>query len=145
MIFHPRAASTPAHSIEFNKLSGQEMIQNGHHDSNNHLLNETPAESINVLTAGLVSDDILSILETTLREKSNVRKQNKTHQGENSIKENSDRLNRLTFFFKNITTSMTYMDIFISIGTQYPLVQLNTTENLPKIKYLCVAGNILST
>ncbi|CAF1677615.1 unnamed protein product [Rotaria magnacalcarata] len=69
LIFHPRPASTPAHSIEYKKSSGQEMIQNGHHDSINHLLYMIPAEPINVLSAGVVSDDILSILETTLREK----------------------------------------------------------------------------
>ncbi|CAF3447733.1 unnamed protein product [Rotaria socialis] len=74
------------------------MIQNEHHDSINDLLDMIPAESINVLSAGVVSDDILSILETTLREKSNVKKQNKTHQGENSTKENNDRLNRLFVF-----------------------------------------------
>ncbi|CAF1476616.1 unnamed protein product [Rotaria magnacalcarata] len=121
------------------------MIQNEHQDSINDLLDMKPAESINVLSAGVVSDDILSILETTLREKSNVKKQNKTHQGKNSAKENNDRSNRSNFFcFKNIKTSITCMDVFISIGTQYPLVQLNTTEILQKIKYLCVAGNVLS-
>ncbi|CAF1222269.1 unnamed protein product [Rotaria magnacalcarata] len=121
------------------------MIQNVHHDSINHLLDMIPAESIHVLPAGVVSDDILSILETSLREKPNVKKQNKTHQGENSIKENNNRLNRSNFFFKNITTSMTYMDVFISTGTQHPLVQLNTTEISQKTKYLCVAGNVFST
>lgn len=145
IIFHPRAASTPAHCIEFYKALGQENFQNGHYDSTNHLTNVASVEPINVVTSGLVPDDILSILEITLREKSIMKKQNKTHQDENSMKENNDRLNRSNFFFKNIATSMTYMDIFISIGTQYPLVQLNAKDNLPKIKYLCVAGNIILT
>ena len=58
-------------------------------------------------------------------------------------KENSDRLNRSHFFLKNIVTSVTCMDVFISIVTQYPLVQLSTIQNSSKIQYLCVAGNVL--
>jgi hypothetical protein len=66
-----------------------------------HLLNMTPDESIDILPAGIASNPLLSTLETTLREKSNIKKQNKA-------KEDNDRLNRSIFFLKNITTSMTY-------------------------------------
>jgi hypothetical protein len=151
--------STPVHSIKYNSLSRQAMAENVNHLSTNRFINvlgsttnnqqhlldiDMPLdESIDILPGGIASNHLLSILETTLREKSNTKKQNKTLQGENSVKENNDRLNRSNFFLKNITTHMTYMDIFISIVTMYPLVQLNTTENLSKIQYLCIAGNVL--
>jgi hypothetical protein len=154
--------STPAHSVEYNTLPRQEMAKNVKHLSTNHSVNVlgsitnnqqhsldidmTADESINILPGGIASNHLLSPLETTLREKSNMKKQNKTlqgEQGENSNKENNDRLNRSNFFLKNITTSMTYMDIFISIATMYPLVQLNKTENSATIQYLCIAGDVL--
>jgi Icc-related predicted phosphoesterase len=157
IIFHPKAISTPIHKIEYNVLPRQEMAENVNRVSRNHVINVlnstikneqhlldmTPDESIDVdvLSSGIASKDLLSTLETTLREKTNIKKQKKTLQGENSIKENNDRLNRSNFFLKNIMTSMGYMDIFIAIGTMYPLVQLKTTENSSKIQYLCVAGN----
>ena len=91
----------------------------------------------------LNTNDLYSVLEATILEKSNVQKQNKTVQGKNSTKENSNRLNRSHFFLKHTVTSMTYMDVFISIVTQYPLVQLNTAQNSPNIQYLCVAVNVI--
>ena len=108
-----------------------------------HSPDTIPDESMNVLPAGVASDHLLLSLRSTITEKSTTKKRNKTLQGESLIKENDERLNRTNFFLKNITTSMTYMDVFISIATMYPLVQLQTIESLSKTQYLCVAGNVL--
>ena len=132
-MFQPTATSTPAHTSEYHPSPGQEMFDNNHHVPINY----------STEPAGVASNDLPSVLEATIREKSNVQKQNKILEGENSIKENNDRLNRLHFFLKNVVTSMTYMDVFISIVTQYSLVRLNTAQNSPKIQYLCIAGNVL--
>ncbi|CAM4966634.1 unnamed protein product [Rotaria socialis] len=89
----------------------------------------------------LISNDVDSKLESTIKEKPYVQKPNQTVESENSLKENTERLNRSNFYLKNITTSMNYMQVFISIVTKFPLIQLNTTDKSPRIKYLCVAGN----
>ncbi|CAF3977159.1 unnamed protein product [Rotaria sp. Silwood1] len=106
----------------------------------------TPGESMDVLSGRIASNN-LATLKTTVREESNVEKEKKTPQGESSVtnKEDNDRFNRANFFLKNITTSMSYIDVFMSIGTQYPFVQLTTTENLSKIQYLCIADTSTSS
>jgi hypothetical protein len=150
------AISTPAHLIDYNTsikhgmsgyandLSIDHSIHILSSPTNNqqHSPNTIPDESMNVLPALVASDDLLLLLESSIKEKSTTKKRNKTLQGESFIKSNDERLNRSNFFLKNITTSMTYMDIFISIATMYPLVQIQTTENSSKIEYLCVAGNV---
>ena len=107
------------------------------------LIDISPDESMNAFPVGIASNDLLSTLESTFIGEPKKKKRNRTVQEESSIKENDDRFNRSNFLLKNIGTSMTYMDVFISLATTYPLVQLNVTENLPKIQYLCVAGNAL--
>jgi hypothetical protein len=102
------------------------------------LNNAIPNEPQDALPVGIASSEVLSVLEITLKEKTN-----KTVLSGNSIRENDERLNRVNFFFKNIRTSMTYMDVFISISTMYPLIQLNTTTNAQKLSYICAAGNVL--
>jgi hypothetical protein len=134
--------STQAYSIYSNTPSRQGLTTN----NQQYLLDITADESMDGLPDEVASSHVASRLETTLRKKANIKTQNKTLQGTNLIKENTDRLNRANFFLKNISTSMTYMDVFMSIVAKYPLVQLNTintTENLSKIQYLCIAGNIL--
>ena len=158
-MFHPIAISTPAHLIDYNTSIKQEMSEYVNNLSIDHSINilssttnnqqqhspdTIPDESMNVLPAVVASDHLLLLLESSIKEKSTTKKRNKTLQGESSIKENDERLNRSNFFLKNITTSMTYMDIFISIATMYPLVQIQTTDNSSKIEYLCVAGNALA-
>lgn len=155
-MFLPIASSTPTRTTESHLSSIQEIATNENRVPTNQLIelmnstidNEAridmkPNVPINILSVGVASNDLLSKLEIIIREKSNTQKQNKGVQSGNLTKENADRLNRSNFFFKNILTSMTYMDIFILITTQYPLVQLNTTRNVSKIQYLCVAGNFL--
>ncbi|CAM4961641.1 unnamed protein product [Rotaria socialis] len=92
----------------------------------------------------LISNDVDSKLETTIKEKPYVQKPNQTVESENSLEENTERLNRLNFYLKNITTYMNYMQVFISIVTKFPLIQLNTTDKSPRIKYLCVADTSIS-
>ncbi|CAF4319643.1 unnamed protein product, partial [Rotaria sp. Silwood2] len=58
-----------------------------------HLLDMTSSESIDVIPAGVASDSLLPILATTLREKSNMKKNKIKLQGGNSIKENNERSN----------------------------------------------------
>ncbi|CAF4653768.1 unnamed protein product [Rotaria sp. Silwood1] len=154
IMFHPIAISTPAPIIDCNTSIKQDMSGDVNHLSIDHsinILNSTtnnqqhspdtiPNESMNVLPAGVASDHLLLSLESTITEKSTTKKRNKTLQGEGLIKENDERLNRTNFFLKNITTSMTYVDVFTSIATMYPLVQLQTIENSSKIQYLCVAN-----
>lgn len=152
MIFHPIAASTPAHAIEYATCSTHEINENQKHLSTNHSfdinnlgsqinnqqhVSETALDTPQaILPSGAASDNILSIPETAVKEKTN-----ETVQSGNSIKDKDERLNRMNFFLKNITTSLTCIDIFTSISRMYPLVQLNTTNNSSKIQYLCVAGN----
>ncbi|CAF3439397.1 unnamed protein product [Rotaria sp. Silwood2] len=127
LIFHPIAMSTRTHSVEYNTSPRQKMADNENHLSTNHLINAlnstinnqphlldmTSSESIDVIPAGVASDSLLPILATTLREKSNMKKNKIKLQGGNSIKENNERSNGSNLK-KNIMTSMTYMDIFIS-------------------------------
>lgn len=157
-LLQPIVTSTPAREIEYHPPPPplHEIAENENHIPRNQLMelmnsnisNEAHVimrsnEPTNILPAGIASNDILSVLEEIIPEKSTTPKQNIGSQCENSIKENSDRLNRSHFFLKNIATSMTYLDVFISIVTQYPLVQLNTMQNSQKIQYLCVAGIVL--
>jgi len=156
-MFHPMAISTPADLIDYHISIKQEMsgyvndlsidhsinILSSTTNNQQHSPDTIPDESMNVLPAVVASDHLLLLLESSIKEKSTTKKRNRTLQGESFLKENDERLNRSNFFLKNITTSMTYMDIFISIATMYPLVQIQTTDNSSKIEYLCVAGNAL--
>jgi hypothetical protein len=54
----------------------------------------------------------------------------------------NERLNRTNFFLKNIRSSRNHLDVFTSIATMFPLVEMNVTNVSPKIQYLCVSGNI---
>jgi hypothetical protein len=108
-----------------------------------HFSRVTENEPINVLPVGVVSDEFISTLESTMKDYPTTNKRKRTFQNESSIKENDERLNRVNFFFKDIHTSMTYVDIFASIATMYPFIQLNAIEKSTKIQYLCVAGNVL--
>jgi hypothetical protein len=167
MTFHPLAISTPAQAgivfhptalstvVEENTSPIKAISENVNHRCTNghfNVLNSTtnnlqnlidiaPDISINVLTAGVTSNDLVSVLETSLKEKSKDKNENKTLQSESSIKPDDDRFNRVHFFLKNIATSRTYHDIYVSIKSMYPEVNMN--DNLPKIKYICVAGNVL--
>ncbi|CAF1048637.1 unnamed protein product [Rotaria sordida] len=159
IMFHPIAISTPANIIDCNTSIKQDMsgyvnhlsidrsidILNSTTYNQQHSLDTILDESMNVLPAGVASDHLLLSLGSTITEKSTTKKRNKTLQGESLIKENDERLNRSNFFLKNITTSMTYMDVFTSIATMYPLVQLQTIENSSKIQYLCVADTSKSS
>lgn len=155
-MLQPIATSTPAHTAQYHSSLKQQMADNENHVHTNRLtelnnskvnneanFNMKPEEPVNVLPVGVASNHVLSVLEETIPEKSTIPKHSITSQGGNSTKENSDRLNRSHFFLKNIVTSVTCMDVFISIVTQYPLVQLSTIQNSSKIQYLCVAGNVL--
>lgn len=61
-----------------------------------------------------------------------------------SVRECDERFNRITFFIKNIKTSRTYMDAFMSILSIYPLAPISTNNKIKAVKYLCVAGNVFS-
>ncbi|CAF1503700.1 unnamed protein product [Rotaria magnacalcarata] len=157
-LLQPIATSTPAHTAQYHSSLKQQMADNENHVHTNRLtelnnskvnneanFNMKPEEPVNVLPVGVASNHVLSVLEETIPEKSTIPKHSITSQGGNSTKENSDRLNRSHFFLKNIVTSVTCMDVFISIVTQYPLVQLSTIQNSSKIQYLCVADTSTSS
>lgn len=159
MTFHPMATSTPICSDEHDaSLSRPLSEQANNHLSPRHsskicgstIFSQPPLVDIQQdeppcnLSIRIASDDLLSTLNSTLQGKSGISKRNKTFQSGKSIGENEERLNRLNFFLKNVATSLTYMDVFVSIVSRYPLVQMNTTGNQPKVQYLCVAGNILA-
>lgn len=152
----PIATSTPTRTTESHSSTRQDILTNENQVPTNQLIelmnstidNEVhidmkPDEPMNMLPVGVASNDLFSKLEVIVREKVDTQKQNKSVQSGNLTKENADRLNRSNFFVKNIVTSMTYMDVFISITTQYPLAQFSTTQNMSKIQYICVAGNVL--
>lgn len=156
MPFCPMATSTPFQLAYYNTPSRQNMIGNENHLTNglSNISNSTVNQqqqvivmSANIpmtnLQAQVASNDIISLLETTNKEKTITKTTNKTVQSGNSTKNNDERINRMNFFFKNISTPMTYMDAFISIATQYPLIQINTIGSSPKIQYICAAGNVL--
>ena len=169
MTFHPLAISTPAQAgIVFHQTALSAVVEentsrikaisenvnhgctNGHFDvlnstTNNqqNLIDIAPDISINVLTAGVTSNDLVSVLATSIKEKSTDKKGNKTLQIQSPIKDDDDRSNRVHFFLKNIATTKTYHYIYVSITSMYPEVRLNPDDKTPKMKYLCVAGNVL--
>ena len=61
-----------------------------------------------------------------------------------SVKTCEERFNRVTFFIKNVKTSRTYMDAFTSILSIYPLALVSANDKRKPVKYLCVAGNVLT-
>ena len=100
-------------------------------------------ESIDVLPSGVVSNNLLLTLESTVKANLTHTKQKKALRNESYIKEDNDRLNRVHFHLKNIKTNITYLDVFTSIATMFPLIQIKTRDDVTNIRYLCVAGNIL--
>ncbi|CAF1284140.1 unnamed protein product [Adineta ricciae] len=157
IIFHPIAVSTQAILNNNSNLSATQDMQesvslasidfvaNVLSSRENNQLNVSPEalnESIDVLPNGVVSNDLLLTLQSTLTDNSTNTKRKKAFQNKSHIKDDNDRLNRVHFFLKNIKTNMTYLDAFTSIATMFPLIQIAPTNDLTKIRYLCVAGSI---
>ncbi|CAF4993856.1 unnamed protein product, partial [Rotaria socialis] len=140
LVLQPVATSTPIHLIELNSSLKGDIVEDENHLIANNVIEVMDSNMSNQADI-LISNDVDSKLESTIKEKPYVQKPNQTVESENSLKENTERLNRSNFYLKNITTSMNYMQVFISIVTKFPLIQLNTTDKSPRIKYLCVAGN----
>ncbi|CAF5107975.1 unnamed protein product, partial [Rotaria magnacalcarata] len=140
LVLQPVATSTPIHLIELNSSLKGDIVEDENHLIANNVIEVMDSNMSNQADI-LISNDVDSKLESTIKEKPYVQKPNQTVESENSLKENTERLNRLNFYLKNITTSMNYMQVFISIVTKFPLIQLNATDKSPRIKYLCVAGN----
>jgi Ni,Fe-hydrogenase I large subunit len=134
------ATSTPINLIELNSSLKGDIVEDENHLITNNVIEVMNSNMSNQADI-LISNDVDSKLESTIKEKPYVQKSNQTVESENSLKENTERLNRSNFYLKNITTSMNYMQVFISIVTKFPLIQLNATDKSPRIKYLCVAGN----
>lgn len=134
------ATSTPINLIELNSSLKGDIVEDENHLIANNVIEVMDSNMSNQADI-LISNDVDSKLESTIKEKPYVQKPNQTVESENSLKENTERLNRSNFYLKNITTSMNYMQVFISIVTKFPLIQLNATDKSPRIKYLCVAGN----
>lgn len=61
---------------------------------------------------------------------------------ESSTAKGHERFSRAHFFLKDIKTTMSYLEAFSAIAAIYPFVQSNRNDIVPKIRYLCVAGNI---
>ncbi|CAF5068634.1 unnamed protein product [Rotaria magnacalcarata] len=141
LILQPVATSTPINLIEFNSSLKGDIVEDENHLIVNGVI-EVMDSNMNNQADLLISNDVGSKLETTIKEKLYMQKSNQTVESENSLKENTERLNRSNFYLKNITTSMNYMQVFISIVTKFPLIQLNATDKSPRIKYFCVAGNV---
>ncbi|CAF4462031.1 unnamed protein product [Rotaria magnacalcarata] len=138
LILQPVATSTPINLIEFNSSLKGDIVEDENHLIVNGVI-EVVDSNMNNQADILISNDVGSKLETTIKEKLYMQKSNQTVESENSLKENTERLNRSNFYLKNITTSMNYMQVFISIVTKFPLIQLNATDKSPRIKYFCVA------
>lgn len=60
----------------------------------------------------------------------------------NSAAGTDERFNRANFFFNDLKASTSYVDTFMAIGTIFPFLQTDRNGNTPKIRYLCVAGNV---
>ncbi|CAF2038053.1 unnamed protein product [Rotaria magnacalcarata] len=143
LVLQPVATSTPIHLIELNSSLKGDIVEDENHLIANNVIEVMDSNMSNQADI-LISNDVDSKLESTIKEKPYVQKPNQTVESENSLKENTERLNRLNFYLKNITTSMNYMQVFISIVTKFPLIQLNATDKSPRIKYLCVADTSIS-
>ncbi|CAF2136736.1 unnamed protein product [Rotaria magnacalcarata] len=143
LVLQPVATSTPIHLIELNSSLKGDIVEDENHLIANNVIEVMDSNMSNQADI-LISNDVDSKLESTIKEKPYVQKPNQTVGSENSLKENTERLNRSNFYLKNITTSMNYMQVFISIVTKFPLIQLNTTDKSPRIKYLCVADTSIS-
>jgi hypothetical protein len=141
MVFQAKATSTQAYSLECDAPLRQEIWENGNdplptvqpiqestsRKDNENLLHTASDHSMGLSINAIISDHILSTLESISQEKLNVntKKRSNNLQNESSIRENDERFNRTNFFLKDITTCMTHMDSFIPIGTMHSLVQLN--------------------
>lgn len=147
--------STPGHRIEHHPSSRQTTADNESHVATNQLIelmnstidNEAQFsvgidEPIDVLPARAASNDAIPKEGAIVQRKLNAQKQLKRLQGENSQK-NNDRLNRKHFFLKNVETSKTHVEVFISIVKKLHMAESNTTQNTSKLDYLCVASNVL--
>lgn len=75
-----------------------------------------------------------------MKDRSGIENRTTLTQSNGSVKASDERLNRMNFFLRNISTSKTYTEAFFAIVSTYPLVQLGSTQNAQKIRYLCVAG-----
>ncbi|CAF1547196.1 unnamed protein product, partial [Rotaria magnacalcarata] len=144
LILQPVATSTPINLIEFNSSLKGDIVEDENHLIVNGVI-EVVDSNMNNQADILISNDVGSKLETTIKEKLYMQKSNQTVESENSLKENTERLNRSNFYLKNITTSMNYMQVFISIVTKFPLIQLNATDKSPRIKYFCVAERYIES
>lgn len=122
---------------------------------NNHLdsLDVEADEPMDVLPTNIESmlvDEIdpncgRSTSKLSIKDKSVLKSQSIMLNSYSSIKANDERLNRMNFFFKKIATSMTCFDVFASIGAMYPLAQLDSSEKLTKLQYMCIAGSVCIT
>ncbi|CAF3367109.1 unnamed protein product [Rotaria sp. Silwood2] len=158
-MFNPIATSTPALLNEDNQSREKDVADNENSVSTEHLTNllnstaHTQSKSIgiasvepkNAVPATTVSTSILSVVQTGLKGKLNMKGPFENSVDDHSMKHNSERLNRSNFFIKNIATNLNYIETFNSIIAQYPLAESNAAANTPKIKYLCIAGNFLLT
>ena len=102
----------------------------------------TPVEPVNAIPLSDVSESILSMPPTGFNNRNDTQEQRTNSLIDDSVKQNGERLNRANFFLENIATNLSYVEIFTSIIGQYPLVESDATNNAPKIKYLCTAGNV---
>jgi len=129
-VFQPNVFSTPINLIE--KENEQAVILSIQNDSFN-----------NNLPIGVASFEFIQRFESIIKERSFVNRRNRTVLStKNGDAENNERINRANFFFKDVATSLSYVDVFNAIGAMFPLVQLNVSNNSPKVQYLCVAGNV---
>jgi hypothetical protein len=134
------AISTPSHSVNYHHENNLVDPERSITDDIQNLHSVEPNDLIDALPHGIASNDLLSILELTLGEEMNLKKQNINLRMKNSNEECNDRINRSNFKKK-------YYHIdepnrrFFAIGTMYPLAQFNDTGSAQKLRYLCVAGN----
>lgn len=135
LTFHPVVTSTQIDLAKDSTSPKQQLNENVNNFEQNDM-----GGSVNVVE----SNQSIWIIESTSKDEPTKKKRKRTDQSENVIKENDDRLNRTNFFLKNITTSKTYLDVFIFIATLFPFTQQNVDNRSAKIRYLCVAGNFFS-
>ena len=135
LIFHPVVTSTQIDLAKDSTSPQQQLNEN---------VNNFEQKDMDGSVIVVASNQPSSIIESTSKDESNKKKRKRTDQIESSIKENDDRLNRTNFYLKNITTSKTYLNVFIFIATLFPFTQQNVDNRSAKIRYLCVAGNFFS-
>ncbi|UJR06612.1 hypothetical protein I4U23_010896 [Adineta vaga] len=129
LYFQPIAASTQISSNDHHSIIELDMLDGNHYliddvpslttNNEEYISHVTKNEPMDALPAGIISNDFISTLESSIKENSTTKKRKRTLQNESSIKENDERLNRVNFFLKDIHTSKTYVDIFASIATMY--------------------------